>query len=293
VGEATQRRRDVPGSRYTAEFVEREYNARAACPDHPQWFARYAQLSAAAYAGLAVQRDLRYGPGPKETLDLFLPAGPPRGTFAFLHGGYWRALDKSDFAFVATPFVAAGIAVANINYDLCPAVSVAAIVDACRRAIRWLSADGARHGANPARLVVGGHSAGGHLAAMLYVTDWRARGFAAAPFHGGVTVSGVHDLTPMPLFSFNSDLRLDDAGARAVSPALLSPTAAVPLLVAVGAAETAEFVRQSTLLCDAWPALRPAGVAAPLLMAGKNHFSVIADYADAGTELTRATLALF
>ena len=121
---------------YTPEFVERGYNNRAAVPDHPRWFAQYAQWSAAAFDRYRPARNVRYGPGPKEVLDVFAPAGKPRGTLVFLHGGYWRALDKDDFAFVAAPFVAAGIAVANVNYDLCPDVSIAAIVDECRRAVQ-------------------------------------------------------------------------------------------------------------------------------------------------------------
>lgn len=277
----------------TREFVEREYNLRAACPDHPQWFAEWAQRSAAVYAGIGVRRDLRFGAGRKETLDLFLPKGPARGTFAFIHGGYWRALDKTDFAFVAAPFVARGIAVATINYDLCPAVSVAHIVDEVRRALTWLAREGRQHGAETSRLVIGGHSAGGHLVAMMYVTDWRALGLDRAPFDAGVTVSGVHDLVPMTLFSFNSDIGLDDASARELSPLAHPPLVTAPLAMAVGAAETSEFIRQTHRLWDAWPAQRPAGVSGPLLVDGRNHFGVISDYADAGSALTRATLALF
>ena len=110
------------GPELSAEFVEREYNLRAAFPDHPQWFAKYAADSAAARARLRSRLDLRYGPGPKQTLDLF-PAdtsGPRGGTLLFIHGGYWRALDKSDHSFVAPPLVEQGINVVVINYDLCP-----------------------------------------------------------------------------------------------------------------------------------------------------------------------------
>jgi arylformamidase len=277
----------------TPAFVEREYNNRAACPDHPWWFAEYARLSTDAYAHLDVRRDLRYGPGAKATLDLFLPRGAARGTLVFLHGGYWRALDKADFAFVAAAFVARDIAVANVNYDLCPAVGIADIVDECRRAVGWVAREGPRHGASTDRIVVGGHSAGGHLAAMMYCTDWDALGFDAAPFHAGVTLSGVHDLSPMPLFSFNSDLKLDEHRARELSPVLCPVTVVAPLLMAVGGAETAEFLRQTRLLWEMWPAHRLAAASAPLVAAGKHHFSVVADYADPHSELTRATLALF
>ena len=278
---------------YTAEFVERGYNNRAAVPDHPRWLAHFPEASAKARAALAPKLDLRFGPGPKEKLDLFLPAARAKGTFLFLHGGYWRMLDKSDFSFVASPFVARGYAVAVANYDLCPDVSIAAIVDEAGHAVSWLAREGAAHGANPDRIVVGGHSAGGHLAAMLFMTDWAALGLARDPIAGAVSLSGVHDLVPLVLYSFNTDLKLDAAEAARMSPVNLTPRTHAPLVIAVGADETSEFLRQSRILWDRWPANRPPGMNAPLFIPERNHFSVVADYADPESELTRATLALF
>jgi len=276
----------------TAEAIERGYNNRAAVPDHPYWLEQFAARSRAALEALRPALDLRYGPGPKETLDLFLPAAPARGTFAFIHGGYWRAFDKSEHAFVAPPFVAAGFAVAVINYELCPSVSVATIVEQCRRATAWVAREGPRHGA-AGPLVVGGHSAGGHLTAMLYATDWRPRGFGRAPFVGGVSLSGLHDLVPLVQSSYNVDIRLDDAEARRVSPVDCTPTTETPLLLAVGADETSEYLRQTQLLWDAWPRNRPAAMPEPLRISGRNHFNVVLDFADPASALTQATLAMF
>lgn len=277
----------------TPEAIERGYNARAAVPDHPQWFARYAELSAAAVARWAPQLDLRYGPGPKQTLDLFVPAAPARGTFVYIHGGYWRALDKRDFAFVAGPFVAAGIAVASVNYDLCPDVSIATIVEECERAIAWVVREGPAYGVPAAPLVVGGHSAGGHLASMMLTADWAAAGLTGDPLAAAVSLSGVHDLAPMVGFSYNVDLRLDAAEAARLSPVNRRPRSRVPLLIAVGGDETSEFLRQAQLLWDAWPESRPAASGGPLVVAGRNHFSVVAEYADPASAVTQATLALF
>jgi arylformamidase len=283
----------VTAPTYTADFVERGYNNRAAVPDHPAWFARWAELSTQAREALRPAQDLRYGDGPKETLDLFVPGGHARGTLVFVHGGYWRALDKSDHLYVAVPFVEAGYAVAVINYDLCPSVAIATIVDECRRAVGWVAREGPRHGANAERIVVSGHSAGGHLAAMLLATPESAWGLARHPVAGAVSISGVHDLRPLVLFSFNADFRLDDAEAARLSPVLHRPATDAPIVVAVGADETSEFVRQAQLLWDAWPANRPAGVPGPLVIPKRNHFSVIADYAEPDSALTRATIALF
>ena len=276
----------------TPEEVERGYNNRAAVPEHPEWLARWTARSHAAIETLRPARDVRYGTAPNETLDLYVPPSVPRGTLLFIHGGYWRALDKSDHGFVAPPFVDAGFAVAVINYDLCPVVSVATIVDQCRDALQWIVHEGPARGA-PAPVVIAGHSAGGHLTAMMYVTDWRARGLADVPFAGGVSLSGVHDLSPLVQFSHNVDLRLDESEARRLSPISHRPLVEAPLLAAVGADETTEFVRQTRMLWDAWPPVRPAGAIGPMEIPGRHHYSVVFDYTDGDSALTRATLALF
>jgi arylformamidase len=277
---------------YTADFVERGYNNRAAVPDHPQWFAKFTELSVRARDRYRPKLDLRYGPNPKETLDLFVPAGRSRGTFVFIHGGYWRALDKADHLFVAGPFVDQDYTVAVVNYDLCPEVGIATIVDECRHSVAWLAREGERHGANPTPMIVGGHSAGGHLAAMLVATPAEAFGLTRHPLAGAVSVSGVHDLRPLTLFSYNTDLKLDDAEAARLSPILHRPAAHVPVLAAVGGEETSEFLRQADLLWEAWPANRPPGDSSPMVIADRHHFSVVADLADPSSALTRATLAL-
>ncbi|HTP98991.1 MAG TPA: alpha/beta hydrolase [Casimicrobiaceae bacterium] len=275
----------------TSEEVERGYNNRAAVPDHPRYFAQYASLSRAARERYAPKLDLRYGPNPREVLDLFVPAGKPRGTYLYIHGGYWRALSKDDYSFVAGPMLDQGIAVAVVEYDLCPQVSISTIVDECRRAVTWVAGEGPKHGA-PAPLVIGGSSAGGHLVAMMYAADWTAHGFDRAPIAGGVTLSGVHDLTPLVDFSYNADLRLDLEEARRMSPAAYPSRIGAPLVIACGDRETSEFIRQSRLMWDAWPAnRRPAD--GPLLIPGGDHFSVQLDHADPQSALTRATLALF
>jgi len=275
-----------------AAFAEREYNLRAAFPDHVQWFARWAADSERARASLRMVRDVRYGTGPKQTLDLF-PAERPRGALLFIHGGYWRALDKDDHSFVAPPFVAQGIGVAVVNYDLCPAVSVARIAEQCREAVDWLMREGRNHGVPVQRLIIGGHSAGGHLTAMMFATDWEARGTSADPLVGGVSISGVFDLESLVDVSFNSDLRLDPQSAREVSPVYLDPRVHAPLLLAAGAEETGEFIRQSRSLWERWPRCRPVTRDGPLFVAGKHHFSVLTEFADPQSELFTATMAMF
>ena len=274
-----------------AEFVEREYNLRAAFPDHPQWFARWAADSEAARARLDGHLNLRYGSGRRQTVDLF-PAAQPRGALLFIHGGYWRALDKREHSFVAPPLIAEGIGVAVINYDLCPDVSIARIVDECREGVAWLRREGPRYGVPAERLVVSGHSAGGHLAAMLVATDWSALG-SPSGLAGAVAISGVFDLEPLVQVSFNADLKLDRSRARAVSPIHLRPRRSVPMLFAAGADETSEFIRQSWLLWERWPECHSHGRHGPLFVPERHHFSVVSDLGDPGSALVRQTLAMF
>jgi len=275
-----------------AEFVEREYNLRAAFPDHPQWFSRWAEQSAAARGKLGGHFDVRYGNGPKQTMDLF-PAANARGTLLFIHGGYWRALDKGEHSFVAPAFVAEGIGVAVVNYDLCPDVSIARIVEEVREAVVWLRREGTQHGVPADRLVLSGHSAGGHLVAMLLATDWPARGLPAGTIAGAVAISGVFDLEPLVQVSFNVDLKLDRIRAHQVSPINFAPQAKVPLLLAAGEGETSEFIRQSWLLWEHWPECHPRGLHGPLFVPERHHFSVLCELADARSPLVRESMALF
>jgi arylformamidase len=275
----------------SADFVEREYNLRQAFPDHPQWFARWSAESAAARSRLDSRLDVRYGSGPKQTLDLF-PAESPRGVLLFIHGGYWRALDKDDHSFVAPAFVDQGVGVVVINYDLCPNVSIARIVEECRQAVAWLWREGRSQGVPVERLFIAGHSAGGHLVAMLYATDWRRYGVPVDAIRGGLSISGVFDLEPLIQVSFNADLKLDNGKARAMSPIHCTAEVRAPLLLAVGSGETSEFSRQSWLLWERWPECRPATAHSPLFIADRHHYSVMSELGDRKSELTAATLEM-
>src|SRR5207302_69880 len=162
-------------------------------------------------------------------LDLF-PARKGDGTcMMFIHGGYWRSLDKQDFAFLAPAWVDAGVSLAVVNYDLCPKVTMEEIVRQMLRASRWLWLHAEQYGMDQDRLYVCGHSAGGHLTAMMMSALWPVFD-ARLPkdlWKGGLAVSGLYDLRPLPHLDFlQPDLRLDEAAALRLSPAFLPPARA-------------------------------------------------------------------
>jgi len=273
------------------EWMEREYNARAAIPDHPQIFARWAEHGAQVRRRRAGLIDMPYGDDDGERLDFFPTVHRTSPLLVFIHGGYWRSLDKSDFSWIAPPFLDAGVAVAFLNYGLAPRVAVDEIVRQQLKAIAWLYARAEELGFDRQRIVVGGNSAGGHLTAMMMAALWPELDPAlpADLVKGGVAISGLFDLEPLvPLPFINTDLKLDVAGARKVSPVHLPPATGAPLLTAVGALESSEFKRQARLIHQAWP----HNAQEELEVAGADHLTVCDRLADPESALFLAALDL-
>ena len=268
--------------------LEAEYNNRALVPEHPAIFERWRRESASVCASTPCTLDLAYGDQPHHKLDLF-HATNPRGTVVFIHGGYWRSLDKSDFSFLAKPFVDAGLSVAAINYRLCPSVPLSDVVEDCRLALAWIIANGGTHSLPVERIALAGHSAGGHLVAMLYATDWQQRQCDCACIIGGMALSGVYDLAPLLACSMNADLKLDDPLAQANSPIHLVPTLTVPLHLAVGAEESRAFQTQSRQLAAAWPNICET----PEEVKNANHFTVVDFFAQPAHQTFLRVLRLF
>ena len=277
--------------RHPAAWFDAQYNNRARIPEHLQILAEWAERSAAARAALPATLDIAYGRDPAERLDLFPAATPRAPVLVYIHGGYWRALDKADASFIAPPFVAAGAAVVVTNYALCPVASIEEIVRQQREALAWVWRHAAELGGDPERIVVAGHSAGGHLAAMTLATDWPAVDprLPADLVKGALSLSGVFELEPLRHAPFlASDLRLDAAAAERLSPiALAAPKR--PLFALVGGDESEEFLRQNTLIAETWG---PAAVPVCEAVTGRHHMSVLRELAEPGSRTHRLALRL-
>ena len=271
---------------YDQAGLDAQYNMRERVPDFAQFVARWGDESAAVRHRPGARLDLAYGALPAERLDLFPCGRPGAPLHVFIHGGYWQAMDKEHFAFVANGLHPHGFDVAVLEYTLAPAMTVAGIVAQCRAAVTWLWAHAGEHGYDADNITVSGHSAGGHLTAMLLLTDWpgHARGLPADLVKGGLAISGLYDLEPIRLSYLNQALGLDAAAARAASPLHgLDSAAPPPLLVAVGGDESEEFLRQQAVFIDAWQAQGFVGAA--LAMPGSNHFSIVDALGRADTSL--------
>lgn len=275
----------------TPEYCEREYNARASIPEHPQIFARWAEQSAATRRLRPGLLDISYGETAGERLDLYPARGDGTPLLVFIHGGYWRSLDKSDFSWLAPPFVQHGVALALLNYGLAPQTTIEDMVRQQLRALAWLYRNGDRLGFDPERIVIAGHSAGAHLAVMMMAALWPAyeADLPRSLVKGGLAVSGLYDLAPLVQASFvNGDLKLDARRARTLSPAFMPPATAAPLITAVGELESSEFHRQTRLIASAWKSVHQRDVP----MRGVHHLTVMDEMANPASPLFDATLDL-
>jgi arylformamidase len=260
---------------YDGGQMDRMYNTRGMVPEHADYFRRWADQSANVVRTQPRELDIRYGGGPNEHLDIFPTAQPDAPVLVFIHGGYWRGFDKRDHSFVAPAFTREGTCVVIPNYALCPAVTIPQITMQLVRALAWTWRNIARHGGDPRRIVVAGHSAGGHLAAMMLACLWPvfARELPADLVKGALAISGLHDLEPIMHTPFlQPSVQLTAPQVRQASPALLPAPAQGILYAVTGGDESEEFHRQNRLLRDAWGAQR---VPVCETLPGLNHFSIL------------------
>ena len=282
--------RDVRMSRYDTAWLDLQFNNRARVPEHPAIFDRWARESALARERHARRLDLPYGTSAGERLDLFPTHRRDAPVLVFIHGGWWRSLDKNDHSFIAPAFAAAGALVVVPNYALCPAVTIDTIALQMTQALAWVHRHAALYGGDPRRIVVAGHSAGGHLAAMLACCDWKRVGaeLPARLLTAAVSISGLFDLEMIRQTPYLHGLGLTPASARRLSP-LHYPAPRTPLSAFVGALESDGFLQQNDAIRAAW-----GRRAVPVCerIADAHHFDVLHRLADPRSPLHAHVLGL-
>jgi arylformamidase len=275
---------------YDQQALDSQYNNRAKVPNFEQIMQQWERDSEALRQRAQFHADVPYNSHPREILDIFPASRPGAPVHVFIHGGYWRSLEKRLFHFVADGFIRHDITYVAVNYPLTPQATMDKLVASCQQAMVWLYRNIARYNGDPYKIYISGHSAGGHLVAMLMATDWPALAadLSNDVLKGGCAISGLFNLIPIQLCYVNEDVRLNDAMARRNSPLFLSPTCPSSLIVTVGGAESEEYLAQSQDLTLAWSQQKLP--VTQLIVPEANHFSILDHLAENAT-LNQAILA--
>jgi len=268
--------------------MEWHFNPRVTFPNHTEYMRTRAETNARVLEKLERLPDFRYGPNPNETLDIYPSKGGLSPVLIYIHGGYWRAGYKEDWAFVAEPLVEFGATVVVLNYDLCPEVSLDELVSEIRRAIIWIYQNIKQYGGDPDKMYISGSSAGGHLCAMMVAQNWSKHGAPLDLLKGATLITGIYDIHPVMDISVNADIKLDKYSAQRNSPMFLPPLITGPILAVVGGKEsegwkqqTHDYVsmcRQNEITCNF------------LELPNEDHFSLGSILGDRDSPLVQTTL---
>jgi arylformamidase len=278
---------------YDREALDAQYFLRPQVDDFEAFVVHYKEISAQARADLNCTLDIAYGDLPGEKLDIFVPEDAANApVHFFIHGGYWQSMDKADFDYVALGLVPRGAVTVVVNYTLAPEVHIEEIVRQNRAALAWTWRNIAQFGGNPDNIHVSGHSAGGHLTAMMAATDWTAfeDGLPTGLVKSALPISGVFELEPVMKSFLNDVLALDEAEVEANSPALLTAPQPVPTVLTLGGDETVEFHRQTN---DYAEVLKAQGAEVEVVIpAGLNHFTIVDEFKETDSNMTNIACRL-
>lgn len=266
--------------KYDQQQLNLQYDNRFHVPGFQYYLDRWQQLSSIAENTNVVVKNIQYGGGSREHLDIFPSAAKASKTLTFIHGGYWQRFDKSSFYFVADAFARYNITTVLINYPLAPVVSMDQVVQSCDKAIEWIGNNIQHWNGDAGELYLVGHSAGAHLAAMLLTKEKEP---AKSNLKAVCGLSGLYNLLPVHLSNLNQVLQMDAEMASSISPVFKEPVVPCPFLIAVGESETDEFLDQSREMTNAWKNKNPATEL--MVVPGLNHFSILDSFCDVNSML--------
>ncbi len=225
---------------------------------------------------------------PRHRLDVFPPKSPGP-VVLFVHGGYWVSGDRGLYAPLGRALASRGVLAVIPSYRLAPETNIDGILADVLAALAWTETHARDHGGDPERLYLMGHSAGGHVAALLASDPdrQRAAGLDPARVRGFIALSPILDVPDMADKNdaeFNDEVTLPTFGPdpdkrRAASPMAHFSAATAPLLLAVGENDFGYLIPQARGGRDK---LRSAG--APLTyreMAGYDHMDMVQRMGDA------------
>jgi arylformamidase len=272
------------------EEHELQYNPQRAVPNFKDFQAERERPNAQARAMLDAVLDISYGDHALRRLDIYKARHSGAPVHLFLHGGYWRAQDKQNFAFVATQLVERGITAVIVNYELCPASTLDDVVDSALAAVAWTAKNIASHGGDPSRITLSGHSAGAHLGAAALACDFARFQLSKNPIQAAVLISGIYNPFPAMRTSVNAEIRLTPELAARHDYERAPIAARCPVRVIAGGDEPWQWIDQSYRYAHH---LHRSGLAPGVIVSpGFHHFDIMNQYLDPASDVLRAVLAL-
>ena len=218
-----------------------------------------------------VSSGVRYGQLPAQRLDVIAPNAPgPHPVLVFIHGGGWHSGRPEDYHFIGRTFARAGYVVVLPGYRLGPDGIYPHMLEDGAAAVAWTARNVARFGGDPDQVVLMGHSAGAHTAAMLGLErQWLGRqGLPDGFVKGVVGLSGPYDFHP-----FTSDSARNAFGhvpdPRITQPITFARSDAPPMLLLTGDADTTVKPRNSRVLAKALA--EKGGKAELVILPGVDH----------------------
>ena len=277
---------------WDASALDQQYNVRALVPECANMLQRWAKNSEIEREQQDCFLDISYGTGVNETVDVFPSESNQAPVLIFIHGGYWRSLDKADHSFIAPAFIQQGVCVVVPNYALCPAATLPEIVLQLVQSVAWVYHNIHQYGGDRHRITVAGHSAGGHLAAMMLSCQWPKfdPDLPVDVVKNALAISGLYELDSVMHSPYLQEtLHLTSAQVALASPAWLPAPVTGWLASVVGGDETAAFHRHNAMILQAW-----GEQAVPVCesLPGLNHFSVLESLALPGQRLHQLALDL-
>lgn len=276
-------------SSLTPEEHEFQYNPQKAFPDFDRYRLNRDPANARATAELARQTDVAYGDHPLRTLDIYpAPTREPAPVHVYFHGGYWRAQDKANFAFVAGALVPRGVTTVVANYELCPASTLDGVAESALSTMSWIFRNIAAHGGDPGNITLSGHSAGAHLGAEILAHDWAGEGLAGARLRGATLISGIYDPAPARLTSVNDQLNLTEEIIARRNVETRPPLLKCPVALVAGGREPWQWIDQTYRYSHHLH--RHGFDPAVLVLPGRNHFDILDAYLSPDSLIMRAIL---
>jgi len=228
-----------------------------------------------------------YGPREANHLEIFAVREGAHPTLLMFHGGWWQEGSIDDggrYAATVSPLGATHVAV---GYSLAPAATLSEIVAEASSAVTYLIEHATKLGCDASRIVVGGHSAGAHLAATL-VTELAPPKVRSA-ISALLLIGGAFDLEPIAESYVNSLVGMSADEAKRLSPVNYVPHRSIPVLLRIGEHEPSEFHRQSELLREKWASHANVSLA---IVPARDHFDVLEELDTPGGSLLRDARAL-